>query len=124
MSKHNVVELSGRERRCDEQAELISAALEVEVRELLSAPSERRDEAGRDAALRSGYQPEREIQTGISPVMVKVLKIRSIDGKPVSFRQALVSPNMRMTASLETVCVNKVVAFIDCPTLRFCHVSA
>jgi len=51
--------------------------------------------------VRNGYQPERDIQTGIGPVTVKVPKIRSRDGKPVSFHSALVPPYVRKTAALE-----------------------
>ncbi len=109
MSKHNVVELSGRDTRRDELTELIregagkliGEALEVEVRELLSSLSGRRDGSGRAAVVRNGYQPERDIQTGIGPVTVKVPKVRSRDDEPVSFRSALVPPYVRKSASLE-----------------------
>jgi transposase-like protein len=109
MSKHNVVELSGRETRRDELTELIRdgarklirEALESEVGELLSDFSERRDASGRAAVVRNGYQPERAIQTGIGPVTVKVPKVRSRDGNPVSFRSALVPPYVRKSARLE-----------------------
>ncbi len=75
MSKHNVVELAGREQIRDELTDLIRAGackliaqgLELEVGELLSALSGRQDEAGRAAVVRNGYQPERDIQTGIGP---------------------------------------------------------
>ena len=109
MSKHNVVELAGREKIRDELTDLIregackliAQGLELEVSELLSALSGRQDEAGRAAVVRNGYQPERDIQTGIGPVTVKVPKIRSRDGKPVSFHSALVPPYVRKSASLE-----------------------
>jgi len=109
MSKHNVVELSGRETSRDELTELIrdgarkliSEALESEVSELLSGFSGRRDASGRAAVVRNGYQPERDIQTGVGPVTVKVPKVRSRDGNPVSFRSALVPPYVRKSASLE-----------------------
>jgi len=51
--------------------------------------------------VRNGYQPARDIQTGIGPVTVRVPKIRSRDGKPVSFHSALVPPYVRKSASLE-----------------------
>ena len=89
MSKHNVVELAGREKIRDELTDLIregackliAQGLELEVSELLSALSGRQDEAAVAAVVRNGYQPERDIQTGIGPVTVKVPKIRSRDGK-------------------------------------------
>jgi transposase-like protein len=109
MSKHNVVELSGRETSRDELTELIrdgarkliSEALESEVSELLSGFSGQRDTLGRAVVVRNGYQPERDIQTGIGPVTVKVPKVRSRDGNPVSFRSALVPPYVRKSARLE-----------------------
>ena len=75
MSKHNVVALSGREKIREELTELIrdgahkliAQGLELEVSELLSALSGRRDEVGRTAVVRNGYQPARDIQTGIGP---------------------------------------------------------
>ena len=65
MSKHNVVELAGREKIRDELTDLIregackliAQGLELEVSELLSALSGRQDEAGRAAVVRNGYQP-------------------------------------------------------------------
>jgi len=109
MSKSNVVELSGRETGRDELTELIREgagklireALEIEVSELLFSLSGRRDASGRAAVVRNGYQPERDIQTGIGPVTVKVPKVRSRDDNPVSFRSALVPPYVRKSASLE-----------------------
>jgi len=51
--------------------------------------------------VRNGYQPERAIQTGIGPVTVQVPKVRAKDGRPVTFRSALVPPYVRKTRSLE-----------------------
>ena len=91
MNKSNVVELSGREGR-DELTELIrtgarkliAQALEAEVLELLSSFSGERDAQGRAAVVRNGYQPEREIQTGIGPVTVKMTG--EVDHKGLSDR--------------------------------------
>jgi transposase-like protein len=109
MKEHNVVALSGRESVRDELTDLIregarkliTEGLEAEVGELLATMSARRDAGGRAAVVRNGYQPERAIQTGIGPVTVKVPKVRSRDGEPVSFRSALVPPYVRKSASLE-----------------------
>ena len=92
MSKDNVVELAGREKIREGACKLIAQGLEFEIRELLSTLSQRQDEAGRAAVVRNGYQPERDIQTGIGPVTVRVPKIRSRDAEPVSFHSALVPP--------------------------------
>ena len=41
------------------------------------------------------------MQTGIGPVTVKVPKVRAKDGKPVTFRSALVPPYVRKAKCLE-----------------------
>ena len=109
MSKSNIVQLSGREEFSDSLTDLlrqgardlIQRAVEAELSEYLESFQDRRLEDGRAAVVRNGYQPERAIQTGIGPVTVKVPKIRAKDGKPVTFRSALVPPYVRKTRSLE-----------------------
>jgi hypothetical protein len=44
---------------------------------------------------------ERPFQTGIGPVSVRIPKVRSQDGQPVTFRSALVPPYVRRTKTLE-----------------------
>jgi transposase-like protein len=51
--------------------------------------------------VRNGHLPERELQTGIGPVTVKIPKVRAKSGEPVTFRSALVPPYVRKTQSLE-----------------------
>ncbi len=41
---------------------------------------------GKIAVVRNGYQPDRNIQTGIEPVTVKIPKVRAKDGDPVTFK--------------------------------------
>lgn len=108
MSKSTVIELSGRVGRDDltdlirgGARQLIAQALEEEVSELLSEYTQRRDAAGRAGVVRNGYQPQREIQTGVGPVTVRVPKVRSRTGEAVSFRSVLVPPYVRKTATLE-----------------------
>lgn len=109
MGKNNVVEITGRETIRDELTELIregagrliKEALEVEIQELLTSFSTRRDDCGRAAVVRNGYHPEREIQTGVGPVTVQVPKIRSRDAEAVRFHSALVPPYVRKSGSLE-----------------------
>jgi transposase-like protein len=80
---------------------LIAQALKAEVAELLATYAKQRDEQGYARVALSGHHPEQEIQTGIGPVTVRVPKVRSHQGKPVTFRSALVPPYLRKTASLE-----------------------
>lgn len=51
--------------------------------------------------VRNGYLPERELQTGIGPVTVRIPKVRAKTGEAVTFRSALVPPYVRKTKSLE-----------------------
>ena len=109
MSKSTVVEFSGREAIGDPLTELlrrgarelIHQAVEAELSAFMAAFQGRRLEDGRAAIVRNGYQPEREIQTGIGPVTVKIPKVRAKDGRPITFRSVLVPPYVRKTRSLE-----------------------
>jgi transposase-like protein len=109
MSKNNVVKLKGRDTLSDPISELLIAgarqliaqAVEAEFQELLNEYSGQRTDDGKAAVVRNGYLPERELQTGLGPVTVKIPKIRSKTGKPVTFCSALVPPYVRKTRSLE-----------------------
>ena len=63
--------------------------------------AKQRDEQGYARVALSGHHPEQEIQTGIGRVTVRVPKVRSHQGKPVTFRSTLMPPYVRKTASLE-----------------------
>src|SRR5690606_2832816 len=104
MNKSTVVSLTGREPRADPLTELlrqgarqlIQQAVEAELGEFLKGFQDRLLDNGRAAVVRNGYQPEREIQTGIGPVTVKIPKVRAKDGTPVTFRSALRSEERRV----------------------------
>lgn len=80
---------------------LIHQAVEAELQECLALYADRKTEDGNAGVVRNGYLPERSVQTGIGPVTVKIPKIRSKDGSPVTFQSALVPPYVRKTQSLE-----------------------
>jgi len=109
MDKSNVVGFEGREANADPLTEMLRAgaqqlirqAVEVELQELLEQQSERRTADGKAGVVRNGYLPERELQTGVGPVPVRIPKVRAKTGEPVTFRSALVPPYVRKTRSLE-----------------------
>ncbi len=109
MGKNNVVELKGRDELIDPLSELlvtgtrqlIAQAVEAELQELMERYSGRRTEGGKAAVVRNGYLPERNLQTALGPVTVRIPKVRSRTGEPVTFRSALVPPYVRKTRSLE-----------------------
>jgi len=109
MDKNNVLDFVGRDNISDPLTallkagaqQLISQAVEAELQELLAQHSEHRTNDGKMAVVRNGYLPQRDLQTGIGPVTVKVPKIRSKTGEAITFRSALVPPYVRKTRSLE-----------------------
>ena len=109
MKKDTVVDIAGRATAADAVTELlkkgaqelIRQAVEAELQELLEQHATRRTEDGRAGVVRSGYLPERKLQTGVGPVTVRIPKVRAKTGKPVTFRSALVPPYVRKTRSLE-----------------------
>ena len=109
MSKNNVVKLTGRDTITDPLTELLRTgaeqliyqAVEAELQELLVEHSERRTEDGKAGVVRNGHLPERELQTGLGPVTVRIPKVRAKSGEPVTFHSALVPPYVRKTRSLE-----------------------
>jgi transposase-like protein len=107
--ENNVVAFSGRQEITDGLTELlrtgavqlIQQAVEAELAGFMDQFSGRMLDDGKAAVVRNGFHPERQIQTGIGPVTVKIPKVRAKDGEPVTFRSALVPPYVRKTASLE-----------------------
>lgn len=81
--------------------QLIAQALQAEVADLMAVYTERRDAQGRAGVVRNGSHPARDIQTSLGPVTVRVPKVRSRQGEPVTFHSALVPPYVRKTASFE-----------------------
>jgi len=82
---------------------LLAQAIEVEVAMLLAQYADRRDTQGRQAIVRNGYLPEREVQTGIGAVRVKVPRVRDRNGTGVRFHSALLPPYIRRSKSLEAL---------------------
>ena len=109
MKKNTVVELSSRDKFSDALSELlrngagklVQQATEVELSKFMEQFEKRVLDDGRAAVVRNGFQPERDIQTGIGPVRVRIPKIRAKDGKPVAFHSALATLIFDQTQSLE-----------------------
>ena len=105
----NACEFEDPARSRDQPAELVRAgarqivhlAVEAELQDVPASCSDHRLEDGRASVVQGGFQPERKIRTGIGPACIRMPKIRSGDGKPVTFRSALVPPWLRKSRSLE-----------------------
>ena len=100
METTNIVDFARRDEMTDALTELlrtgaqdlIATAVEAEFATYLAQFAELRTEAGHAAVVRNGHHPARPVQTGIGPVSVRIPKVRSKDGTPVTFRSALVPP--------------------------------
>ena len=109
METTNIVDFARRDDMTDALTELlrrgaqdlIATAVEAEFATYLAQFAELRTEAGHAAVVRNGHHPARPVQTGIGPVSVRIPKVRSKDGTPVTFRSALVPPYVRRTKTLE-----------------------
>ena len=109
MNESNLIEFASRESNADPLSELlrqgarqlIQQAVEAELATFLTGFEQRKLSDGRTAVVRNGYQPKRQIQTGIGAVSVQIPKVRAKDGSPVTFRSALVPPYVRKARSLE-----------------------
>lgn len=84
---------------------LLAQAVEAEIEAHLAAHKELRDDRGRQRVVRHGHLPEREVQTGIGPIPVRVPRARDrtpeASGGPIQFRSSLLPPYLRRTRSLE-----------------------
>ena len=80
---------------------LIAEALQAEFDEFLAQFAERRDDQDRLAVVRNGWQPRREVLTGLGPVGVQVPKVRSRTTEPAVFRSALVPPYVRRAKTVD-----------------------
>ena len=114
MTKDNVIEFKKPEPFVDDPItdvlrtgarKLLIEALEAEIEGFLSQYRDLRDNQDRQRVVRNGYLPEREIQTGIGPVPVKVPRARDRqpdhESEPIRFKSALLPPYLRKTKSME-----------------------
>jgi transposase-like protein len=80
---------------------LIAEAVEAELQDFLEQFSEYRNQQGHRQVVRNGHLPERELQTGIGSVTVKVPKVRDKSGQRIKFNSALLPPYLRKTKAVE-----------------------
>ena len=116
MAKDNVIDLKKPESFIDDPItdilrqgarRLLCAALEAEVETFLKQYKDISDGKGCQRVVRNGYLPEREIQTGIGQVQVKVPRIRDRQPDPIKgrirFTSAILPPYLRKTKSIQTL---------------------
>ncbi|WP_420313681.1 transposase, partial [Acidithiobacillus thiooxidans] len=79
---------------------LIEQAIEAEVAVLLEEFATVRMVDGRQAVVRNGHLPEREIMTALGPVPVKVPKVRDRSGSGIKFNSVLAPPYVRKSRTV------------------------
>ena len=82
---------------------LLAQAIEAEVETLLACYANERDDQGRQAVVRNGYLPEREVHTGIGAVPVRVPRVRDRRGQGIRFHSSILPPYMRRSRSVEAL---------------------
>lgn len=84
---------------------LIQEAVEAELESFLLQFSGERLDNGRQAIVRNGYLPERDLQTGVGAVPIRVPKVRDKRASKlkIKFNSRLVPPYLRKTMSVENL---------------------
>ncbi|WP_193374867.1 transposase, partial [Parachlamydia acanthamoebae] len=80
---------------------LLQQAIEFEVQEYLELYKQSNESTHQSPAVRNGYLPEKNIQTGLGPIAIRQPRIRHRDdGK---FTSAILPPYLRRTQSIDAV---------------------
>lgn len=75
--------------------QVIQQAIESELAELLSNCSNVLTLQGKQAVVRNGFLPEREVLTAAGPIAIKVPKVRDRSGSGIKFNSNIVPPYIR-----------------------------
>ncbi len=75
--------------------QVIQQAIEAELAELLSSCANVTTLQGKQAVVRNGYLPEREVLTAAGAITVKVPKVRDRAGSGIKFNSNIVPPYVR-----------------------------
>ena len=83
--------------------DLIAQAVEAELNAFLTAHADQTDAAGHRRLVRHGHLPEREVQTGIGAVPVKVPRVRdrAPEAGRLKFTSTILPPYLRRAKSIE-----------------------
>ena len=84
---------------------MLAVAVENEAEEYLAACADQRDRAGHRLVVGNGYLPQREIQTGLGPVVVRQPRVKDQrldeNGQQLRFSSKILPPYLRRTRSIE-----------------------
>jgi hypothetical protein len=98
-SQHAGEKLNALLRKCAQ--DLFAQILAAESERFLQRFGDLRDELGREAVVRNGFQPERHIETGIGPVALRIPKVRCRTRNASVFRSSIVPRYVRRTRAVD-----------------------
>ncbi len=110
MTKDNVISLPNPQESAEDALllvlrqgaqELLSKAIEAEVKTLLEGYSSFQNSEGYAHIVRNGYLPKRSIQTGVGPIRVQVPRVRDRSGSGIKFNSSLIPPYLRRAKNIE-----------------------
>jgi transposase-like protein len=114
MPKDNVIQLKKPEQFIDDPItdilrsgakKLLAEALEAEVETFINQYRDLKNDLNHQRVVRNGYLPERDVQTGIGPIPIKVPRARdrqpAQNSEPIRFTSSLLPRYMRKTRSME-----------------------
>jgi len=112
MKENNVVSISNPAEKVEDALssvlrqgaqDLLSKAIELEVESFLLDYQDLRSEGGSQAIVRNGYLPERNIQSGLGAIGVKVPRVRDRSQSGIRFSSTLIPPYLKRTSNIETL---------------------
>ena len=87
---------------------LLAQAVEAEIADFLGKHTDLKTSDGHQRVVRHGHLPEREVMTGIGPVVVRQPRVRdreagATDPARIRFSPSILPPYMRRSKSIETL---------------------
>jgi len=80
---------------------MLRVAIEEEAKEFIKSYEDKLLDNGLKQVVRNGYLPERDIQTGIGNIEIKVPRVRDRGEDNISFTSSLIPKYMRRTVTLD-----------------------
>jgi putative transposase len=82
---------------------LLAQAVELEIEEFLKDYSDLKDSLGHSQIVRNGYLPERNLQTGLGDILIRVPRTRDRRTQGIKFTSLLLPPYLKRTKNMQDV---------------------
>lgn len=81
--------------------QMLACAVEVEVQDFIARHADVQDDQGRRQVVRNGFLPERQVQTGVGSVDIKVPRVRDNSDSSIRFESKILPPYLKRSRSIE-----------------------